>query len=199
MGKYVWEKEPVTQSYYFLVPVEYKDKPSQSPFIWAFEAYDHFSDIEETHMASPEMKAFIPKIFSVMTTGLDIWHYSHVGGFLDKAESSGSRPAAAAAAGFVRDTRIRAHPGHAEELLERLQGQATRVQKEEPATFTYFLMRGMDNKDEFRVLERYEDRAAWEVHNGNQALIDFFFASKNLIAGVEGTSYVETGYGWLHR
>jgi quinol monooxygenase YgiN len=181
----------VTQSYYFLVPIEYKNNPSKSPFIWAFESYNNFSDIEETHMASPEMKEFIPKIFSIMTTGLDIWHYNHVGGYLDKTKS--------VPAGLVRDTRIRAYPGHAEELLERLKGQATRVEKEEGQTFTYFLMQGMENKHEFRILERYESEAAWETHNSSQPLIDFFFASKDLIAGVEGINYVETGYGWLHR
>ena len=140
------------------------------------------------------MAKFLAAIPPTMTTGLDITHYEDVAGFLDKPGNSKE-------CGIFYDTRITCAPtpGTRDAILSKLAKVAEVVEREEPGTYTYMVLRSLDTEDGVRVFERYESRAAMEEHCKGKALLDFFMGSKEQIKSMEGRGYLPNGYGWLHR
>jgi quinol monooxygenase YgiN len=97
------------------------------------------------------------------------------------------------------DTRITCAAGARDAVLAKLADVAKHVEREEPGTYTFVVLRSLDTEDGVRVFERYESRASMEEHWKGKALLEFFMGSKEQIKSMEGRSYVPNGYGWLHR
>jgi quinol monooxygenase YgiN len=123
---------------------------------------------------------------------LDLTHYEDVAGFLDK-------PGDMKECGVFYDTRITCANGKRDQVLAGLTKVASHVEREEPGTYTFLVLRSLDTEDGARVFERYESRAKMEEHWKGKALLEFFTANKEQIKSMEGRSYVPNGYGWLHR
>ncbi|KAF6803220.1 hypothetical protein CSOJ01_11035 [Colletotrichum sojae] len=85
LAKHVMANEPGTRIYYFGLPLEYADNPSRTPYLFAFEIYDHRSALYDVHLKSSTMvDRFLPDAMPAITTGLDLAHYEFAGGFLDR-------------------------------------------------------------------------------------------------------------------
>ena len=157
----------------------------------AFEAYDARADLYDTHFHSKAMHDFLPKIKKTMTTGLDLTHYEDVGGFLDKADMR--------ECGIIYDTRIKSARGKRDEVLNRFKTLSQWVEKNESGTYTFLVLKSLDNDSGVRIFERYENKSALVEHMSGQKLLETFMDSKEIIASMEGRGYSPCGFGWLHR
>ncbi|TKA81100.1 hypothetical protein B0A49_00395 [Cryomyces minteri] len=193
LEKYVVDNErESTLSYYFGVPEEYGRDMSNSTQMIAFEAYNVREDLYETHFHSKAMDKFLATIPTLMTTGLDLTHYENTSGFLDK-------PGDRKECGIIYDTRITAKEGKRDEVLGSLAKLAQWAEKNEDDTYTFLVLKSLDNDTQVRVFERYATRKALEAHQSAKEVLDFFMGSKDIIASVEGRGYTPNGAGWLHR
>lgn len=189
---YVIDNERTTTlTYYFGVPEEVGSKMSASTQMLAFEAYNVRADLYETHFHSQPMDVFLKKIPPTMTTGLDITHFEDVAGYLDKADMK--------ECGIFYDTRIKAADGKREEVLARLGKLAKWVEENEKETFTYLVLKSLDDEDGVHVFERYASRKALEAHQSGKEYIELLMGSKEIIKSMEGRGYIPNGHGWLHR
>ena len=180
-----------TLTYYFGVPEEYGDNMSASPQLLAFEQHRARSDLYDVHLHSKAMDTFLEKIPPTMNTGLDLTHYEDTAGFLDKADMK--------ECGIFYDTRITAVEGKRDEVLQGLQCLAETVKREEKDTYTFLVLRSLDNEHGVRIFERYATKGALEEHWRGKALLDFWSSSKSIIKSMEGRGYIPNGWGWLHR
>jgi quinol monooxygenase YgiN len=181
-----------TLAYYFGVPEEYGHNMPSSPQMIAYEAYRVRDDLYQTHFSSKPMAAFLPKISATMTTGLDLTHFEDTAGFEDKTPDMKE-------CGIFYVTRITAKPGKRPEVLEKLAKLAKWVEENEDETYTFLVLKSLDNDDDLRIWERYAARKALEAHMSRKEVLDFFISSKELIGSMEGRGYIPNGAGWLHR
>ena len=158
----------------------------------AYEAYRVRDDLYKTHFSSKEMQEFLPKIFATMTTGLDLTHFEDVAGYEDKTPDMKE-------CGIFYITRITTRPGKRAEVLEKLTKLAKWVEENEEDTYTFLVLKSLDNNDHIRIWERYATRKALEAHIARKEVLDFFISSKEIIVSVEGRGYIPNGAGWLHR
>jgi quinol monooxygenase YgiN len=165
---------------------------SSSPQMIAYEAYNVREDLYETHFHSKAMDVFLSKIPATMTTGLDLTHFEDTAGFEDKTPNMKE-------CGIFYVTRIIAKSGKRADVLERLQKLAQWVAKNEDDTYTYLVLKSLDNDVDIRIFERYATRKALEAHMKRAEVLDFHMSSKYLIASMEGRGYIPNGAGWLHR
>lgn len=189
---HVYNNEPTCLAYYFCVPPEYSNDIPSTQFILAFESYTKRSDLYDIHMHSEALQTFLPKIGKTMITGLDLTHFEDVGGFIDK-------PGKCKPAAVVKVTRVKAYPGKRDEVLEMLRGIAEAAEKEEKDTYTFFILKSLDNDVDVRVLERYGSEEGLKAHMRGEKYLEGFAGAKDIVASLEGHRYVETGEGWLHR
>jgi quinol monooxygenase YgiN len=193
LEKYVIVQErESTLAYYFGVPEEYGHDMSNSPQMIAYEAYRVRDDLYKTHLESKPMGEFLPKIFATMTTGLDLTHFEDIAGYEDKTSNMKE-------CGIFYITRITAKPGKRGRLLEKLATLAKWVEENEDDTYTFLILKSLDNDDQIRIWERYATRKALEAHMSGKEVLDFFISSKEAIGSVEGRGYIPNGAGWLHR
>jgi quinol monooxygenase YgiN len=68
LAKYVESKEPTTLTYYFGLPFENVEKPSDTTLMFAFEAYGERKDLYETHFHSSAMQKFLQEVPDYMST-----------------------------------------------------------------------------------------------------------------------------------
>ena len=163
----------------------------------AIEQYRVRSDLYEIHFHSPAMGPFLEKIPATMTTGLDLSHYEDVGGFLHRDGDDGVEEKQR---GVWWDTKIWCKDGAArEEVVKRLTSVADQVQKDEDSTWSYLVLKCLDDDVGLRIFERYRDQEALERHWKGQGLLEFWKGSKELVRSLEGRGYVPNGWGWLHR
>jgi len=190
-GYVIDNEKKTTLSYYFGVPEETSNDMSSSTQMLAFEAYNVRADLYETHFHSQPMDVFLKKIPATMTTGLDLTHYEDVAGYLDKADMK--------ECGIFHDTRITAAAGERDEVVARLKKLAKWVEENEKDTFTYLVLKSLDNDDQVRVFERYASKKALEAHQSGKELLNLLVDSKEIIKSMEGRGYIPNGHGWLHR
>ncbi|KAF4634269.1 hypothetical protein G7Y89_g3852 [Cudoniella acicularis] len=184
LDEYVFANEQDTRTYYFGVPIEYKDKISETTHMLAFEVYGKREDLYETHFNSPAMKKFLPVIPSTMTTGLDLTHYTDVSGFLDKSGKLDE-------CGIIFDTKILCHSAAAREyVLKKLQVVSKHAGGEEKGTYTFWVLKSLDHDDEVRIFERYESFEAMQAHQRSSIIVDFWMEAKDEIKSMDGRTYV---------
>lgn len=190
----MWKNESnSTLTYYFGVPPEYADNISASNQMLAFEVYGKREDLYETHFHSEAMGKFLKEIPPTMTTGLDLTHYEDVSGsFLDK-------PGDSREAAVIYDSRIKCHPGKRETVLQRLSDLARKVESDLDDTWTFMVLKSLDNDHEVRVFQRYGTWKALEELENYEPRLKAFFDSKEDIASLEGRAFVPNKKGWLHR
>ncbi|KAH8655078.1 hypothetical protein BGZ60DRAFT_532700 [Tricladium varicosporioides] len=192
LGEYVYKNEQDTRTYYFGVPIEYKERISETPHMLAFEVYGKREDLYETHFHSPAMKNFLPAIPPTMTTGLDLTHYSDVSGFLDKSGKLDE-------CGIIYDTRILCHSATSRDYVLRKLEEVSKHAEQEKGTFTFWVLKSLDHEDQVRIFERYENFEAMQTHQGSACMVDFWMCTKDEIKSMEGRTYVPNFKGWLHR
>lgn len=186
------EESETCLAYYFGVPEEYSHNMSASPQMLAYEAYGKRSDLYETHLNAPYIQDFLPKIAETMTTGLDLTHYDIAAGYIDK-------PGDMRECAIFYVTKIVARVGKRNEILEKLKYLAEIVEKNEEETWTFQVLRSLDNEEEIKIFERYATRKALEDHMSSKVVLDAFISSKDIIASLEGRGYTPNGAGWLHK
>ena len=133
-----------------------------------------------------------------MTTGLDLSHYEDVGGFLYREGDDG---VAEEQRGVWWDTRIwcKDREGR-EEVVRRLGVVAEGVRREEEkGTWSFLVLKGLDDEVGVRIFERYRDLEALERHWEGEGWLGFWKEGKELVRSMEGRGYVPNGWGWLHR
>lgn len=174
------------------MPEENGKDMSNSPSMIAYEAYTVRDDLYKTHFSSEPMSKFLPKIFSTMTTGLDLTHFEDVSGYEDKTSNMKECE-------IFYITRISAKSGKRDEILEKLSALADWVNKNEDEAYTYLVLKSLDNDDDVRIWERYGTKKALEAHQSSPEVLRFLISSKEIIGSMEGRGYIPNGAGWLHR
>jgi quinol monooxygenase YgiN len=165
---------------------------SASPQMLAYEAYGSRNDLYETHLKSAAIQAFLPKIAGLSISDLDLTHFNVESGYLDKP---GDRSEVA----IFWVTRIVAKDGKRDVILQRLAKLAEYVKKHEDETWTFQVLRSLDNETDIRIFERYKTRKALEAHMSSKEVVDTFVSSKDITASIEGRGYTPNGAGWLHK
>lgn len=128
-----------------------------------------------------------------MAIGFDLTHYTEVSGFLDKSKS-------AAECEVIHDTRIVCSSELArDKVLSRLESIAEYAEREEKGTYTFWVLKSLDNDDQLRIFERYESWEALELHQNAPDLIKFWLDSKEEVKSMEGRAYAPNLKGWLNR
>ncbi|KAF2842009.1 hypothetical protein M501DRAFT_1028790 [Patellaria atrata CBS 101060] len=190
---YVRENEKATTlTYYFGTPEEYGKNHSRSTCMLAFEMYGKRDDLYVTHFNSSAMGTFLKKMPHTLMTGLDLMHYEDVGGYLDKYNDMRECE-------IFYDTRLKIKPEKCEEVLAKLVKLADWTKENEKDTYTFLVLKSLDNDHDVRIFERYATRTALEAHQQAKKVIDCFQSSKDLILSMEGRGYIPNGDGWLHR
>ena len=139
------------------------------------------------------MAPFLKATPSCMSTGFDLTHFTEASGFLDK---SGNLKECA----IIYDTRILCASASAcDSVLKKLAAVAKHAEKEEQGTYTFLVLKSLDNENSIRIFERYESWEALEIHQNSKDLIDLLLGSKEEIKSLEGRPYVPNLKGWLHR
>jgi len=197
LAKHVYPNEPTTMSYYFGIPVEYADNFSATTMMLAFEVYGKREDLYETHFKSLAMGEFLKKIPSTMTTGLDLMHYSCIGGYIDQ-------PGDMKNCVIMRDTRISCISTKARVVvLSKLAQLAQQIEnaeaKEGRGVYTWMAFSSLDNDTSVRIFARFGSREAMERHVRRKDVAKFWSESKEDIKQMEWRCYLPNGKGWLHR
>ncbi|KAI1611654.1 hypothetical protein EDD36DRAFT_489806 [Exophiala viscosa] len=194
LGDYVWKNESTsTLTYYFGVPPEYAGNMSASNQMLAFEMYGKREDLYKTHFHSEAMGNFLKKIPPTMTTGLDLTHYEDVdGSFLDK-------PGDSREAAVIYDSRIKCHPGRREVVVQRLSALARSIELHLEDTWTFMVLKSLDNDHEVRVFQRSGTWEGAEELESYEPRLKTILDSKDEIASLEGRAFVPNKKGWLHR
>lgn len=128
-----------------------------------------------------------------MAIGFDLTHYTEVSGFLDKSKS-------ALECAVIHDTKITcASVPACETILGRLEAIAKHAEREEKGTYTFWVLRSLDNEEHLRIFERYESWEALESHQKAPGLVKFWLDSKEEVRSMEGRAYAPNLKGWLNR
>jgi quinol monooxygenase YgiN len=139
------------------------------------------------------MGEFLKTVPPLMSTGLDLTHYSVSSGFLDKSGTC-------AEAALIYDTRITcASSGARASLLAKLKAVAEAEERDAEGTMTFFVLESLDDETGVRVMERYGSKAALEEHLQSQRMREFWLGAKEEIKSLEARWYVPNGKGWLHH
>lgn len=150
-------------------------------------------DLYETHLHSPAMEKFLAAVPGTMSIGLDLTHYTETSGFLDKSGNCKE-------CGVMYDTRIECQSPQARDaVLAKLAVNAQHAEKNEEGTYTFFVLKSLDNETQVRIFERYASWEAMEAHQKDAKMVNFWLSSKGEIKSLEGRAYVPNGKGWLHR
>lgn len=150
-------------------------------------------DLYETHLKSPAMEKFLATVPSLMSTGLDLTHYTETSGFLDRSTNCRE-------CGVIYDTRIKCNtPQDRDAVLTKLAEVAQYAKEEEEDTYTYFVLKSLDNEIDVRIFERYANWEAMQSHQKSAVLGRFWSGSKEEIKSMEGRAYVPNNKGWLHH
>jgi len=128
-----------------------------------------------------------------MSTGFDLSHFTETSGFLDKPGNSKE-------CAVIYDTKIQCASASARDsVLDKLAAVAKHAEEAEDGTYTFLVLKSLDNDDNIRIFERY---ATWEALNFHQSgieLVNLLVGSKEEIKSLEGRPYVPNLKGWLHR
>lgn len=143
------------------------------------------------------MAKFLAKIPPTMPTGLDLAHYSRVGGFLDL-------PGDLRECAIMQDTRVECKSPEARAaVVARLRELTDAVESEEErqptGIFTYMAFESLDDDVGVRLFGRFESRAAMEAFLRRADVIGFWMDSKEDIARMDCRGYLPNKKGWLHR
>lgn len=166
----------------------------------AFEAYGSRSDLYDVHIKSDVMQnQFFPQSSPAMTAGLDLAHYSAVGGFLDR---SGRKKEC----GIMHDVQITCKGEAARsELLGALRLLCRLVEAEQGSegsdgqVLSFLGFQSLDNDESARLFARYESREAWESWQRSSLIKKFWEAVKPNVGRLEARAYVPNGKGWLWK
>jgi len=150
-------------------------------------------DLYETHFSSPAMTAFLKKIPPTTTAGLDLMHYSCVGGYIDQ-------PGDKRECKIMQDTRISCVSANArEEVLSKLKVLSKSIESSRDMVYTWMAFSSLDDDVEVRIFARFETREAMERHARTKDVAVFWSDSKDDIKQMDSRCYVPNGKGWLHR
>ena len=139
------------------------------------------------------MGVFLTKTASLMSTGFDLTHYTDTAGFLDRSGTCRE-------AGVMYDTRIACASAAARDaVLAKLAKLAKQVQAQYEDTYTFYVLKSLDDETSVRVFERYKDWHAMEAHQRSEGWTGFLLGSKEEVKSLEGRAYVPNGKGWLHH
>jgi quinol monooxygenase YgiN len=139
------------------------------------------------------MEPFLKATPPTMAIGFDLTHYTEVSGFLDKSGR-------AAECAVIYDTKIVCASAFARDtILSRLESIAEHAEGEESGTYTFWVLRSLENEEEVRIFERYESWEALELHQKAPGLINFWLDSKEEVRSMEGRAYAPNLKGWLNR
>jgi quinol monooxygenase YgiN len=127
-----------------------------------------------------------------MTTGLDLTHYEIAAGFIDK-------PGDMRECAIFYVTKIVTKEGKRDAILKKLENLAAHVENEEEETWTFQVLKSLDNETEVKIFERYATEEALMKHMSNEKVLQAFMTSKEIIASMEGRGYTPNGVGWLHK
>lgn len=180
-------------TYYFGVPPEYANDIPAANQTLAFEIYGKREDLYTTHFNSVPMGGFLKATAPTMTTGLDLTHFEDAeGSFLDK-------PGDKRECAVIYDSKIKCHAGKRDVVLKRLSALAKELEAKLDDTWTFMVLKSLDNDTDVRIFQRYGTWKGLEEQESFKPRIDAFFASKEDIAAMEGRAFVPNGKGWLHR
>jgi quinol monooxygenase YgiN len=139
------------------------------------------------------MAPFLQATPATMAIGFDLTHYTEVLGFLDKSKS-------AAECAVIYDTKIICSSALARDtLLSRLEPIAEHAESEEKGTYTFWVLKSLDEEDQLRIFERYESWDALQLHQKAPALAKLWLDSKDEVKSMEGRAYAPNLKGWLNR
>jgi quinol monooxygenase YgiN len=157
----------------------------------AFEGYRERADLFENHLVSQSMSLFQKKVAQIMVGVPEVSQYEDAGGFLGNVDLK--------KCGVFCDTRITAASGERGELMKGLENVAKWVKKYEKDTYTYLIMRSLDDEDGIGIFECYANKKAALTHQNGHFLVNFLTASKDMIKDMEVREYAPNGHGWLYR
>ena len=103
---------------------------------------------------------------------------------------------------FLFVGRLRCRPGGAPQLMKLLEPLADAVERSEPHTLTYQVLRSDRNSDELLLLERYRSRADMlEPHKSSPAFLEFKrqLALSGVVEEKSGSSWLSTEVGFASR
>tara|TARA_B110001452_G_scaffold53173_1_gene40587 strand:- start:38 stop:664 length:627 start_codon:yes stop_codon:yes gene_type:complete len=103
---------------------------------------------------------------------------------------------------FLFVGRLRCKRGGAAEVMRLLEPLAEAVQRTEPHTLTYQVLRSDRDPDELLLLERYRSRADMlEPHKSSTAFVEFKrqLALLGVVEEKTGSSWLSTGVGFASR
>ena len=199
LAVHVWANEPMTETYYFGLPLDFADDVANTPLMLALEVYDSHDTLYNVHFASDAMvTGFLPKAVPNMMTGFDLQHYSRVAGFLDK-------PGDARACGLMYDIQIECIKSDMRDIiLAHLQTLEPKVEAAEVTArgglLTWMAFASKDNDTGARLFMRFCDKAAFHEYVRLKHVIEFWAASQAYgIYKVQQRGYIENEQGWLHR
>jgi len=143
------------------------------------------------------MQEFLKKIPPTMTTGLDLMHYSCIGGYIDK-------PADQHECEIMQDTRISCISATARVAVSfKLAKLAKSIEaaegKESNGVYTWMAFSSLDDDTSMRIFARFKSRDAMEMHIRRKYMAEFWSESKEEIKQMEWRCYLPNGKGWLHR
>ncbi|CAG9983919.1 unnamed protein product [Clonostachys byssicola] len=197
LAEHVFAHEPNTLTYYFGIPLEHAANPSRTDSMLAFEIYSSRSDLYDIHLKSNVMQGhFLPNAGPTMTTGLDLTHYSAVGGFLDRSRQKNE-------CGVMHDIQIRCKDKAARtELLGALKllcGLVDDAEGQDGKVQTFLGLQSLDNEEGARIYARYESREVWEAWLRSSLIKTFWEAAKPNVSSMEARAYAPNGKGWLWK
>lgn len=187
-------------TYYFGIPLEHAHAPSRTDSMLAFEAYRSRADLYDVHLKSDAMTGgFLLNAGPAMSTGLDLTHFSAVGGFLDR---SGKKTEC----GVMQDIQIRCNDAASRnELLGALKLLCSLVDEKQGApgedgeVLTFLGLQSLDNDTGARIFARYKTRDIWEQWLRGTLFRTFWEAVKPNVASMEARPYEPNGKGWLWK
>jgi quinol monooxygenase YgiN len=139
------------------------------------------------------MSSFLATVPNTMTTGMDLTHYTETSGFLDKSKIC-------LECGIIYDTRIVCNSAKDRDIvLQKLAAVAEHAEQDEEGTYTFLVLKSLDNDYHVRIFERYANWEAMEVHKKADKVVKFWLGSKAEVKSMEGRAYVPNGKGWLHH
>eukprot|EP01117_Protostelium_nocturnum_P005190 TRINITY_DN1887_c0_g1_i1.p1 TRINITY_DN1887_c0_g1~~TRINITY_DN1887_c0_g1_i1.p1 ORF type:complete len:218 (+),score=57.04 TRINITY_DN1887_c0_g1_i1:195-848(+) len=190
MTEFVKANEPLTKQYYF-----YTSNSGDDFKVYGFEEYDfEVTKLDELHGDSAAFKSFIGDVekHKLFDSELLLNFYVKVAGFVNrtgrKVEPSG----------YIWVARLFTKEGQSDFVAEKLSALAAEVERTEPKTLTYVVLKNMNNPNEILVFERYTDEAALtHDHHNNPAFVATGKAIADSLEKRITTSYYESGVGFL--
>ena len=164
----------------------------------AFEAYRCREDLYNVHLKSEVMTTkFLPVALPSMTTGLDLTHFSAVGGFLDFSNKKTE-------CGLMHDTQIQCVDASARaELLGALKLLCAMVEARQEGgdgeVLTFLGLKSEDNETGVRIFARYKSREVYEEWARDGLMLRFWEAVKPCVLNMSGRGYAPNGKGWLWK